>query len=174
MDFTRSRNVFINHPHMSFSTTLSARSTLFVAHLIPEDPTEHHSVQLDVRLRRWPHVQTNVNLSFIMNYQKNDWKPSFWSPHKPDSYMMFLLKWSAATKILITNQNNRLPKSRKKTRFHILQSHSFQPKVPGWRRNNDSSDWQQPQQHTSRQHTHIYQVPFAFLLLLRLWKYPIL
>ena len=37
-----------------------------------------------------------------------------------------------------------------------------------WRRNNDSSDWQQPQQHTSRQHTHIYQVPFAFLLLLRL------
>jgi len=50
MDFGRSDNVMINHPHMSFSTTLSARSTLFVAHLIPDDLERPHNVALDVRL----------------------------------------------------------------------------------------------------------------------------
>ena len=50
MDFGQSKNALINHPHLSFSTTLSARSTLFVAHLIPENPNKNFKVELDVSL----------------------------------------------------------------------------------------------------------------------------
>jgi len=50
MDFGKSRNAMINHPHLTFSTTLSARSTLFVAHLIPENPTKDFKVEMDVSL----------------------------------------------------------------------------------------------------------------------------
>ena len=50
MDFGKSKNTLINHPHLTFATTLSARSTLFVAHLIPENPNKEFKVELDVSL----------------------------------------------------------------------------------------------------------------------------
>ena len=50
MDFGKSKNALINHPHLTFSTTLSARSTLFVAHLIPENPKKEFKVELEVSL----------------------------------------------------------------------------------------------------------------------------
>ena len=50
MDFGKSKNALINHPHPTFSTTLSARSTLFVAHLIPENPKKQFKVELEVSL----------------------------------------------------------------------------------------------------------------------------
>ncbi len=53
MDFSRSSNVLINHPHLKFSTTLSARSTLFVAQLIPENPDLEFRAELNVSLIRW-------------------------------------------------------------------------------------------------------------------------
>jgi hypothetical protein len=52
MDFSRSSNVLINHPHLKFSTTLSARSTLFVAQLIPENPDLEFRAELNVSLIR--------------------------------------------------------------------------------------------------------------------------
>jgi hypothetical protein len=52
MDFGHSRNALINHPHLKFSTTLSARSTLFVAQLIPENPDLDFRAELTVSLIR--------------------------------------------------------------------------------------------------------------------------
>lgn len=37
MDFSQSRNVLINHPHLNFRASLSAKSTLIAAHLLPKD-----------------------------------------------------------------------------------------------------------------------------------------
>ena len=52
MDFSRSSNALINHPHLQFATTLSARSTLFVAQLIPDNPDLDFKPDLNVSLIR--------------------------------------------------------------------------------------------------------------------------
>jgi hypothetical protein len=46
LDFGKSFNVLINHPHTRFGTSLSAKSTMFLAHLIPEEPLQEHQVVL--------------------------------------------------------------------------------------------------------------------------------
>lgn len=46
MDFSKSSNVAINHPHNKFTISLSAKSIMLLAHLVPEDPLREHQVVL--------------------------------------------------------------------------------------------------------------------------------
>ena len=46
VDFSKSTNVSINHPHKKFTTKLSAKSIMLLAHLVPEDPLKEHQVVL--------------------------------------------------------------------------------------------------------------------------------
>ena len=37
LDFTKSRNILINHPYKKFTIHLPKNSVVFIAHIIPED-----------------------------------------------------------------------------------------------------------------------------------------
>ncbi len=50
VDFGESRNALINHPHQRFSMSLSAKTTMFLAHFVPADPLREHQVVVKERL----------------------------------------------------------------------------------------------------------------------------
>jgi hypothetical protein len=49
LDFTKSRNVTINHPHQKFSIHLPKSSVVFIAHMIKTDPKAEFLPKVSVR-----------------------------------------------------------------------------------------------------------------------------